>query len=298
MAVSLPATLSGSDAKTHSGPPRRSTRRFLVGVANHCVAIALCAALLVPFLFIIGMALMPDREALGNGLIPHHLEWGNFSRVFHLFPFWHYLGNTLLYSVLSTVGVVVSSLPVAYALARLQWRGRETVMLVILATMMLPTAVTSVSLYSVYVNLGWIGTLKPLIVPLFFGDAFSIFLLRQFLRTIPEDLSDAARVDGAGDLRIMLRIIVPLAKPAIAAVALFNFLYTWNDFFTPLVYTGNNNGAWTLTVALSQFTTLQRGSLYNLQMAGTLLFMAPIIVLFFFAQRAFVEGVTLTGVKG
>jgi multiple sugar transport system permease protein len=122
--------------------------------------------------------------------------------------------------------------------------------------------------------------------------------LRQFLRTIPEDLSDAARVDGAGDLRIMLRIIVPLAKPAIAAVALFNFLYTWNDFFTPLVYTGNNNGAWTLTVALSQFTTLQRGSLYNLQMAGTLLFMAPIIVLFFFAQRAFVEGVTLTGVKG
>ncbi len=169
----------------------------------------------------------------------------------------------------------------------------------VLATMMLPTAVTSVSLYSVYVNLGWIGTLKPLIVPLFFGDAFSIFLLRQFLRTIPEDLSDAARVDGAGDLRIMLRIIAPLAKPAIAAVALFNFLYTWNDFFTPLVYTGNNNGVAGPSRWRSHSSRrCSAGSLYNLQMAGTLLFMAPIIVLFFFAQRAFVEGVTLTGVKG
>lgn len=298
MATSATAELGSSTTAPVRRTPRRSNRRFLLAVANHCVAIGVCVALLVPFLFIVGMALMPDREATGNGLIPHHLEWNNFGRVFHLFPFWRYLGNSLLYSGLSTVGVVVSSLPVAYALARLRWRGREAVMLLILATMMLPTAVTSVSLYSVYVNLGWIGTLLPLIVPMFFGDAFSIFLLRQFLRTIPESLSEAARIDGASELRILLTVIVPLAKPALIAVAVFNFLYTWNDFFTPLVYTGNNNSSWTLTVALSQFTTLQRGSLYNLQMAGTLLFMAPVVVLFFFAQRAFIEGITLTGVKG
>ncbi|HVX46229.1 MAG TPA: carbohydrate ABC transporter permease [Mycobacteriales bacterium] len=276
----------------------RRWQRVLVVVADHCVLIGVCLALLLPFLFVIGVALMPDDEALGNGLFPHHLDWGNFNRVLKLFPFWHYLLNSVLYSGLAIVGVLISSLPVAYALSRLQWRGREAVMLLILATMMLPTAVTSVPLYSIYLNLGWIGSLKPLIVPMFFGDAFSIFLLRQFLRTIPAELSDAARVDGAGDIAIMLRVIVPLARPALVAVALFNLVYTWNDFFTPLVYSGSNSNAWTLTVALSQFTTLQRGALYNLQMAGTLLFMAPIIVVFLLAQRKFVEGVALTGTTG
>lgn len=275
-----------------------SRRRLLEGVARHSVAIGLVAVLLIPLAFVVGTAFMPDRATAGHALVPRTFHWANFRRVIDLFPFWHYLLNSVLYSVLSTIGVLISSTPVAYALARLKWRGRESVMLLILASMMLPTSVTSVSLYSVYVNLGWIGTLKPLIVPTFFGDAFSIFLLRQFLRTIPDELSDAARVDGAGDLRILLQVVAPLAKPALVAVGLFNFLYTWNDFFTPLVYSGSNDRAWTLTVALSQFTTLQRGSLWNLQMAGTLLFMLPVLVLFFAAQRAFVEGVTLTGVKG
>jgi multiple sugar transport system permease protein len=148
------------------------------------------------------------------------------------------------------------------------------------------------------VRLGWIGSLKPLIIPLFFGDAFSIFLLRQFFLTIPQELSDAARVDGASDLQILTRVIVPLAKPAIAAVALFQFLYSWNDFFNPLLYAGNNPDSWTLAVALTQLTTLSRGVLWNLQMAGALLFTIPVLIVFFFAQKVFVEGVTLTGVKG
>jgi multiple sugar transport system permease protein len=298
MAVSVGAVRPNIVQDTGQRRARRRWQRTLGIVANHCILIGICLALLLPFLFVIGVALMPDREALGNGLFPRHLDWGNFHRVLKLFPFWHYLLNSVLYSGLSIVGVLVSSLPVAYALSRLTWRGRETVMLVILATMMLPTAVTSVSLYSVYLNLGWIGTLKPLIVPMFFGDAFSIFLLRQFLRTIPAELTDAARVDGAGDFAIMVRVIAPLARPALVAVALFNLVYTWNDFFTPLVYSGSNSSSWTLTVALSQFTTLQRGALYNLQMAGTLLFMAPIIIVFLLAQRKFVEGVALTGTTG
>ena len=150
----------------------------------------------------------------------------------------------------------------------------------------------------VFVRLGWVGSLKPLIIPLFFGDAFSIFLLRQFFMTIPQELSDAARVDGASDLQILTRVIVPLAKPAIAAVALFQFLYSWNDFFNPLLYAGNSPESWTLAVALTQLTTLSRGVLWNLQMAGALLFTIPVIIVFFFAQKVFVEGVTLTGVKG
>ncbi|HEX3814436.1 MAG TPA: carbohydrate ABC transporter permease [Mycobacteriales bacterium] len=298
MAVSVGATRPNVIAGSGRKAPSRRWQRTLVVVANHCILIGICLALLLPFLFVIGVALMPDSEALGNGLFPHHLDWNNFHRVLNLFPFWHYLLNSVLYSGLAIVGVLVSSLPVAYALSRLNWRGREAVMLLILATMMLPTAVTSVSLYSVYLNLGWIGSLKPLIVPMFFGDAFSIFLLRQFLRTIPAELTDAARVDGAGEFAIMIRVIVPLARPALVAVALFNLVYTWNDFFTPLVYSGSNSNAWTLTVALSQFTTLQRGALYNLQMAGTLLFMAPIIIVFLLAQRKFVEGVALTGTTG
>lgn len=140
---------------------RSTGRRFLLLVAEHAVLIGVCIALLLPFLFIIGTALMPDDEALGNALVPSRIEWGNFGTVLELFPFWRYLLNSVLYSGLGMIGVLVSSLPVAYALSRLRWRGREAVMIIILGTMMLPTAVTSISLYSIYLNLGWIGTLAP-----------------------------------------------------------------------------------------------------------------------------------------
>ena len=153
--------------------------------------------------------------------------------------------NTFLYAGLSTVGVVISCVPVAYAFARLEWRGRNVVFLLVLATLMLPTQVTSVPLYILWARqfhdwtgIQFVGTLKPLIIPSFFGDAFSIFLLRQFFMTIPKELTDAMRVDGAGEFQILMRVVVPLAKPAIAAVALFNFIYAWNDFYGPLVYAG------------------------------------------------------------
>ena len=141
------------------------------------------------------------------------------------------------------------------------------------------------------------GTLWPLIIPNWLGDAFSIFLLRQFFLTIPEEYLDAARVDGCGELRILSTVVLRLAKPAIAAVALFSFLYTFNDFFLPLLYTGENAHNWVLSIGLSQFRSLHQVQ-WNLTMAATLLVMAPVIILFFLAQKAFVEGVTLTGVKG
>ena len=256
---------------------------------------------LAPFAFVILTALMTRQQALSSRLWPHPFAWSNFRDVFHLFPMWRYALNSTLYAGLSTIGVVLSSVPVAYALSRMRWKGRQATFLIVLSTLMLPSQVTIVPLYVIFVRLHWVGSLKPLIVPAFFGDAFSIFLLRQFFLTIPEELSDAARVDGAGEFQIMTRVVVPLAKAGIAAVALFQFLYAWNDFFNPLVFSGSNPNSITVAVGLSQLVSSEQvhfGVLWNVDMAASVLFMLPVLVLFFFAQRAFIEGVTLTGVKG
>jgi multiple sugar transport system permease protein len=282
-------------------PPLARRHRFLVTVWNHSMAVVLSVIFLGPFVFIVLTSLMTRQQALSTRLWPNPFAWSNFRQVFDLFPVWRFALNSFLYATLSTVGVVVSSIPVAYALSRMRWRGRQATFLVVLSTLMLPAQVTIVPLYVIFVRLHWIGSLKPLIVPAFFGDAFSIFLLRQFFMTIPQELSDAARVDGAGEFQIMARVIVPLARAGIAAVGLFQFLYAWNDFFNPLVYSGGNPKSLTFAVGLSQVvqtTYVHYGVLWNVDMAGALLFTLPVIVLFFFSQRAFIEGVTLTGVKG
>jgi multiple sugar transport system permease protein len=278
-------------------PPDIRRRRFLTAVANHAILIAVSVVFLIPFLFVVLTAVMTDRQALTGALWPRPFQWSNFADVFRRVPILRYTWNTTLIAVLTTVGTVVSCIPVAYALSRMRWRGRQATFVVILATIMLPFQVTVVPLYIIFVRLGWVGSFKPLIIPAFFADAFSIFLLRQFFLTIPDELSDAARVDGAGELQILLRVIVPLAKPAIAAVALFNFLYAWNDFFGPLLYLGENPKLWTLAIGLSQFRSLHRVQ-WNLIMSASVLFMLPVIIMFFLAQRVFIEGVTLTGTKG
>jgi multiple sugar transport system permease protein len=277
-------------------------RRLLVAVANHSVLIAAAIAFLAPFAFILLTALMTNDQALSSRIWPHPFAWHNFVDVFTTAPFWRWIFNTLEYSVLATLGLVVSSIPVAYALARLRWRGRQLAFMVVLVALMLPPQVTVVPLYVMWAKFqpfgfNFIGTLWPVILPNWLGDAFSIFLLRQFFLTIPEEYIDAARVDGCGELRILATVVLRLAKPAIAAVALFSFLYTFNDFFLPLLYTGETPHHWVLSIGLSEFRSLHQVQ-WNLTMAATLLVMAPVIVLFFLAQRAFVEGITLTGVKG
>ena len=271
--------------------------RLLVAVATHSGLIACSIAFLAPFGLILLTALMTNQQALSPELWPHPFQPGNFVDVFTQVPLLRYTANSLLYAGLATLGVLASSIPVAYALAKLRWRLRGFFLVLVLATMMLPYQVTSISLYIMFVRVHWVGTLLPLIVPAFFGDAFSIFLLRQFFMTLPEEYLDSARVDGAGEFAVLRRVVVPLAKPAIAAVGLFNFMYAWNDFFAPLLYTVESPNAWTLAVGLSQFKS-QYAVQWNLTMAATLLFMLPVVALFLFAQRAFIEGVTLTGVKG
>jgi multiple sugar transport system permease protein len=284
-------------------PPEVRRRRFLLGVANHSLLIACAVLFLAPFLFIFLTALMTNDQALSARLWPHPFEWSNFVDVFSKSPFWRWGVNSLVYSTLATLGLLLSSIPVAYALARLRWRGRDAAFMVVMVALMLPPQVSVVPVYVLWSKLGdatglhFIGNLSPLIIPNWLGDAFSIFLLRQFFLTIPEEYLDAARVDGCGELRILTTVVVRLAKPAIAAVAIFSVLYTFSDFFLPLLYVGEAPSHWTLSIGLSEFRSLHQVQ-WNLTMAATVLVMAPVVVLFFLAQRAFVEGVTLTGVKG
>ena len=272
-------------------------RRFLVAVANHSLLIAVAALFIAPFVFIFLTSLMTNDQALSPHLWPHPFRWQNYVDVFHKSPLWRWTLNSLIYMGLATLGLLISSIPVAYAFSRVRWRGRNGVFVIVLVALMLPPQVSVVPLYVMWSKLHLVGTLWPLIIPNWFGDAFSIFLLRQFFLTIPEEYLDAARVDGCGELRILFTVVTRLAKPALAAVALFSFLYTFNDFFLPLLYVGDQPHKWVLSLGLSEFRSLHQVQ-WNLTMAATLLVMAPVIVLFFVAQKAFVEGVTLTGVKG
>ena len=211
--------------------------------------------------------------------------------------FWVYLKNSLIVAFFVIIGTLASCVPVAYGFSRIEWPGRELVFMLVLSTMMLPYQVTMIPLYLLFTEtLGWGNSLLPLIVPSFFANAFDIFLLRQFFRTIPQDLLDAARVDGASDLHILFRVVLPLSTPILAAIAVFSFLWAWNDFLGPLLYL-NNPEKFTLAIGLQDFQG-QRNTAWNQLMAASVVFTLPIVVAYFFAQRTFIEGIKLTGTKG
>jgi len=225
-------------------------------------------------------------------------QWSNFpGAVREMGRFWRYLFNTLALCFLTVVGTAASSAVVAYGFSRIDWPGRDKVFIFVLATMMIPAPVVMVPLYGLFRELGWIGTLRPLWVPAFFAGAFNVFLLRQFFKTIPKELSEAARIDGCSELRIFLQVIVPLAKPSITVVALFQFLYTWNDFLNPLIYLTDEKN-FTIALALQAFQSQQGGTQWHYLMAASTLVVAPIIFLFFLTQRTFIEGVSMSGLKG
>lgn len=257
-------------------------------------------AFLLPFAWMISTSLKPKSQIFVYPLIwiPDPPMWGNYAKALNnpSFQYLLFFGNSLYYAVLSTIGIVVSCSLVAYAFARLQWWGRDIWFVITLATLMIPYPVTLIPLYLIFSKIGWVNSFKPLIVPNFMGTAFFIFLLRQFFLTIPMDLSDAAKIDGASEFQIYRRIIMPLAKPALVTVALFTFLYTWNDFLGPLIYLTDGD-KYTLAVGLAAFRGQFRTQ-WDLMMAAATVVTAPIVIVFFFAQKQFIEGITLTGIKG
>ncbi|GGQ75940.1 carbohydrate ABC transporter permease [Couchioplanes azureus] len=272
-------------------------QRRLAWIARHSIAIALAIMFLTPVGYLVLLSVMTSEQALTSDYWPNSWHFENYARVFEVTPLPRYLLNTVIYAAAATVLMLLSSVPAAYALAKLRFRGRNAMFLAVVCVMMLPPQVVTVPLYLMWARYGLTGSLAPLIVPMLFGDAFCIFLLRQFLLTIPSEYLDAARVDGCGEWRTLLRVVLPMARPGIAAAALFQFFYAWNDYYGPLLYTSENESSWTLSLGLASFRGVHHVD-WNLVTAATVLAMVPIVVVFFLAQKAFVQGVTLTGVKG
>jgi multiple sugar transport system permease protein len=272
----------------------------------HLVLIAGALLFLFPLLWMVSTSLKPIEQTMQMppDLLPAAPRWENYGRAvlyqsdaLGYVPFLLYARNTLYVAVLAVAGTVISNALVAYGFARLQWPGRDLLFVVTLATMMIPFTVLIVPTYALFKTLGWVGSPKPLWVPAWFGSAFNIFLLRQFFLTIPFELSDAARVDGCSEFRIFRDIILPLAKPALAVVALFHFLYVWNDFLGPLVYLTDQR-TFTLALGLQFYQSQHGGTEWNMLMAAATIVCAPVILLFFFTQRTFIQGITVTGLKG
>ncbi len=271
-------------------------------VKNAAAFIALSAIgllFVVPFLWMISTSLKQDIKVFTQGWIPQPVLWHNYVDALTSAPFDVYFKNTIIITTLSVVGSVLSSSLVAYAFSRLKWPGRDFLFGIVLATMILPGVVTLIPRYILFAKMGWVNTFLPLIVPTFLGtSSFYIFLLRQFYRGIPMELSEAARIDGASELRIWWQIVQPLARPALAAVGIFSFNGAWEDYFNPLIYL-SSEAKYTLQLGLTTFEGGGGGApQWHLMMAANVVVMIPVLVIFFLGQRYFIEGVTFSGMGG
>ena len=293
-----------------SGPGR------LKRMTGHGILILLSFVYVLPFAWLVTTSLQPDQErshvppafvptprdsqarSINDAVGPHvayPATARHYAKAVTRVPVHLFFRNTLLICVLVVFGTILSNSLVAYGFSILRWRGRNVVFFLLLTTMMLPGQVTMVPIFLIWRKLGLINTFAPLVVPAFLAAPFFVFLFRQFFLTIPRDLIDAARIDGAGELRIWAQIVLPLSVPVVAVVALFSFLTAWNDFLGPLIYLADQ-GKYTLSLGLAMFRT-QYGSEYGQMMAVATLMVVPIIVLFFFAQKTFIQGIKTTGMK-
>lgn len=264
----------------------------------YVVLILLAACFVVPFLWLFLQSIKAPHELFKTPvqIFPETVQWNNYTDAINAFPFFKYLKNTLIIVVFNIIGALLSNSFVAYGFSRIRWRYREPLFILVLITMILPFQVVMVPQFIMFQRMGWIGTFAPLIVPAFFGNPFFIFLIRQFYISIPEELSYAAKVDGASEVRIWSSIILPLTKPALTTVAIFSFLNTWNDFVGPLVFLSDNN-LYTLSIGVQQIKS-NYDPKWNLIMAIGVLMVAPVLVLFFLLQKYFIQGIAMSGVKG
>jgi multiple sugar transport system permease protein len=258
----------------------------------------MCLVYFMPMFQMITTSLKGSKELMEipPTFIPRVAVWTNFIDAVKYIPFFRFFVNSLILTAGVTIGAVVSNSIIAYGFSRIQWKGRETLFYIALATMFIPFPVTMVALFDIFAKLHWVNTFLPIIVPSFFGQAFYIFLMRQFLLALPQELSDAAFIDGANEFQIFSRIIVPLMKPSIAVVAIFAGVAAWNDFITPILYLQTEK-LYPLSIGL-QFFRSAHNVAYSLLMAASTLVVLPVVVLFLCFQRFFVEGVTVGSLKG
>jgi multiple sugar transport system permease protein len=279
--------------------------QLVVEVLKYTVLVVLAVSFALPFYWMVISALKNDSQVytVPPIWIPSPALWRNFWDGWTLYDYNRYLLNTVFrYALPATIGATLSSAFVAYGFARIRWRGRDLLFSLLLATMMIPGQVTIVPIFIIFRHMGWIDSYRPLVVPAFFGSAFNIFLMRQFYRSIPQELSEAAYIDGASELGVLWRIILPLSKPVLTVVALFQFIGAWNDYFGPLIYISHREN-FPIALAIHQLrvsymTPGIHEMIYPYLMAVSTIVTVPIVIMYFFAQRTFIEQISLTGLKG
>lgn len=288
-----------------AGMRSRATFEPVLQTLKYSLLLVLSFSFVLPLLWMVTSAIKNDSQVytVPPVWLPNPALWENFWNAWNTYDFNLFAFNTLVrFAIPTTIGVTISSAIVAYGFSRIQWKGRDLLFFVCLATMMVPYAVTMVPLFIIFKNIGWVNTYWPLVIPAFFGSPYFIFMLRQFFLTLPVELSEAARIDGANEFTTMWRIILPLTKPALVVVALFQFMNAWNDYLGPLIYLRRED-QYVLALGLENLrrtiTSIGATELaYPYLMAVSSIVTAPILIAFFLAQRTFIEGISLTGLKG
>jgi len=277
---------------------RHRVTHLIKRVVAYMTLITLSFFYIIPFIWLLSTSLKPASQifVIPPQWIPAPFTWSNYYKAVTAIPFFLYLKNTMYIAFFNVAATVISSSLVAYGFSIVRWPGRDALFMVVVATLMIPYAVLIIPTFIIFKNLGWINTPNPLTIPALTGNAFFIFLLRQFFMSIPEDLSDAARIDGANDWQIYWHVVLRLSRPALAVVALFTFMANWNDFLGPLIYLGDKT-QYTLAIGLYGFQG-RSGTQWGPLMAASTIMISPIIALFFFTQKTFIQGITLTGLKG
>jgi multiple sugar transport system permease protein len=300
--MAVATTTPDHEARIRERRRARAKTTRIVGqkIIPRIILVLMCALFILPFYWMIVIGLKGNDELTlyPPSLYPHNPIWENFKKATEAFPFWRFAWNTTAITILTIVGSVISNPLIAYGFSRIEWPGRDKVFLIVLATVFMPFPVLIIALFDIFAKLHLLNTYWPLVLPMFFGQAFWIFLMRQFLMQIPKDLSDAARIDGANELQIFWQIILPQTLPAIGVIAIFAFIHAWNDFLGPLIFL-QDSSKYTLSIGLTFFQQQDAYDVqYNLLMAASALIVLPVVVMFLLFQKAFVEGITVGSLKG
>lgn len=294
---------SRSDASGGDWTGYRSSNRWWHNhgwrLARHAMLLACSFLFILPFIWMASTSLKTNQQvvAFPPEWFPNPIRWQNYADALNVVPLLRYAWNTTVICFFSVIGAVISNAIVAYGFSRLEWWGRDGLFFVVLASLMLPFQVTMIPLFILFARIDWTNTFLPLTVPAFFGNAFYIFLLRQFFLRIPRDFSDAARLEGANEWQILWQIMVPLARPALITVALFQFLFSWNDFLGPLLFL-NDQSKFTLSLGLANMQSNLGLSQFGQIMAAATMIVTPVLIAFLIAQRYFIEGIATSGIKG